>query len=26
VLADANIAALNAGHSYGETAEFGGQV
>ncbi len=26
VLADANIAALNAGHAYGETAEIGGQV
>lgn len=25
LLADANIAALNAGHSYGETAEIGGQ-
>ncbi len=25
VLADANIAALNAGHAYGETAEIGGQ-
>ena len=26
VLADANIAALNAGHAYGETAELGGQL
>ncbi|MCZ8324964.1 MAG: 2-oxoacid:acceptor oxidoreductase subunit alpha [Sphingomonadaceae bacterium] len=26
VLADANIAALNAGHAYGETAELGGHV
>ena len=26
VLADANIAALNAGHAYGETAELGGQI
>ncbi|HMO67677.1 MAG TPA: 2-oxoacid:acceptor oxidoreductase subunit alpha [Novosphingobium sp.] len=26
VLADANIAALNAGHAYGETAEIGGHV
>ncbi|MEY2942805.1 MAG: hypothetical protein RLY97_819, partial [Pseudomonadota bacterium] len=26
VLADANIAALNAGHAYGETAEIGGQI
>ncbi len=26
VMADANIAALNAGHAYGETAEIGGQV
>ena len=26
VLADANIAALNAGHAYGETAELGGTV
>lgn len=26
VLADANIAALNAGHAYGETIEIGGQV
>ncbi len=26
VLADANIAALNAGHAYGETAELGGMV
>jgi 2-oxoglutarate ferredoxin oxidoreductase subunit alpha len=26
ILADANIAALNAGHAYGETAEIGGQV
>lgn len=26
VLAEANIAALNAGHAYGETAEIGGQV
>ena len=26
VLADANVAALNAGHAYGETAEIGGQV
>ncbi len=26
VLADANIAALNAGHAYGETAEIGGQL
>jgi 2-oxoglutarate ferredoxin oxidoreductase subunit alpha len=26
VLAEANIAALNAGHAYGETAELGGQV
>jgi 2-oxoglutarate ferredoxin oxidoreductase subunit alpha len=25
-LAEANIAALNAGHAYGETAEMGGQV
>ncbi|MGK6320120.1 2-oxoacid:acceptor oxidoreductase subunit alpha [Sphingomonas sp. DT-204] len=25
-LAEANIAALNAGHAYGETAELGGQV
>jgi 2-oxoglutarate ferredoxin oxidoreductase subunit alpha len=25
-LAEANIAALNAGHAYGETAEIGGQV
>jgi 2-oxoglutarate/2-oxoacid ferredoxin oxidoreductase subunit alpha len=25
-LADANIAALNAGHAYGETAEIGGQL
>ena len=25
ILADANIAALNAGHAYGETAEIGGQ-
>ena len=25
-LADANIAALNAGHAYGETVEIGGQV
>ena len=25
-LADANIAALNAGHAYGETAELGGQL
>jgi 2-oxoglutarate ferredoxin oxidoreductase subunit alpha len=25
LLADANIAALNAGHAYGETAEIGGQ-
>lgn len=26
VLADANVAALNAGHAYGETAELGGHV
>ncbi len=26
VLADANVAALNAGHAYGETAELGGQI
>jgi len=26
VLAEANIAALNAGHAYGETAEIGGQL
>ena len=26
VLADANVAALNAGHAYGETAEIGGQL
>jgi len=26
VLAEANIAALNAGHAYGETAEIGGQI
>ena len=26
VLAEANIAALNAGHAYGETAELGGQL
>ncbi len=26
VLAQANIAALNAGHAYGETAELGGQI
>jgi len=26
VLADANIAALNAGHAYGETAEIGGHI
>ena len=26
VLAEANIAALNAGHAFGETAEIGGQV
>src|SRR3546814_522800 len=26
VLADANVAALNAGHAYGETAELGGQL
>ena len=26
VLADANIAALNAGHAYGETAELGGHI
>jgi 2-oxoglutarate/2-oxoacid ferredoxin oxidoreductase subunit alpha len=26
VLAEANIAALNAGHAYGETAEMGGQI
>ncbi|MDE2596034.1 MAG: 2-oxoacid:acceptor oxidoreductase subunit alpha [Sphingomonadales bacterium] len=26
VLADANVAALNAGHAYGETAEIGGQI
>jgi len=26
LLAEANIAALNAGHAYGETAEIGGQV
>jgi len=26
LLADANIAALNAGHAYGETAEIGGHV
>ena len=26
ILADANIAALNAGHAYGETAEIGGQI
>ncbi|RVU04519.1 2-oxoacid:acceptor oxidoreductase subunit alpha [Novosphingobium umbonatum] len=26
ILAEANIAALNAGHAYGETAEIGGQV
>ena len=26
ILADANIAALNAGHAYGETAELGGQI
>ena len=26
VLADANIAALNAGHAYGETAEIGGEI
>ena len=25
-LADANIAALNAGHAYGETAEIGGPL
>jgi 2-oxoglutarate ferredoxin oxidoreductase subunit alpha len=25
-LAEANIAALNAGHAYGETAEIGGQI
>ncbi|WP_309622699.1 2-oxoacid:acceptor oxidoreductase subunit alpha [Novosphingobium sp.] len=25
-LADANVAALNAGHAYGETAELGGQL
>jgi 2-oxoglutarate ferredoxin oxidoreductase subunit alpha len=26
VLAEANVAALNAGHAYGETAELGGQI
>ena len=26
VLADANVAALNAGHAYGETAEIGGHI
>ncbi|MBB5686911.1 2-oxoacid:acceptor oxidoreductase subunit alpha [Sphingobium boeckii] len=26
VLADANVAALNAGHAYGETAELGGAI
>jgi 2-oxoglutarate ferredoxin oxidoreductase subunit alpha len=26
VLADANVAALNAGHAFGETAEIGGEV
>jgi len=26
ILADANVAALNAGHAYGETAELGGHV
>jgi len=26
ILADANIAALNAGHAYGETAEIGGHI
>jgi 2-oxoglutarate/2-oxoacid ferredoxin oxidoreductase subunit alpha len=26
LLAEANIAALNAGHAYGETAEIGGQI
>ncbi len=26
VLAEANVAALNAGHAYGETAEIGGQL
>jgi 2-oxoglutarate ferredoxin oxidoreductase subunit alpha len=26
VLAEANVAALNAGHAYGETAELGGQL
>ena len=26
VLAEANVAALNAGHAYGETAEIGGQI
>ncbi len=26
VLADANVAALNAGHAYGETAELGGHI
>ncbi|HEV2748513.1 MAG TPA: 2-oxoacid:acceptor oxidoreductase subunit alpha [Allosphingosinicella sp.] len=26
LLAEANIAALNAGHAYGETAELGGQI